>query len=105
MGTYVLSEMRGLTDEIDRVLARELGYEGLLPSLEHAYYSAYKPTGARSGTRRYDPSKAKGRRPIVQVKLRNLVPAVALKTPRRKRSVVVEPGPPVSGRSGHAPAA
>lgn len=54
MGNYVHSEMRDITDEIDRVLARELGYEDLLPALEYAYYCVYKPTGERNGTLRYD---------------------------------------------------
>ncbi|MGW3735047.1 Eco57I restriction-modification methylase domain-containing protein [Streptomyces sp. NPDC005148] len=56
MGNYVLSEMRDITDSIDRILAQELGYEDLLPALEHAYYCAYKPTGDRPGTLRHDPS-------------------------------------------------
>lgn len=57
MGNYVLSEMRDITDQIDLILAQELGYEDLLPALEHAYYCVYKPTGDRPGTLRYDPSK------------------------------------------------
>lgn len=56
MGNYVVSEMRDITDDIDVILARELGYEDLLPALEHAYYCAYKPTGDRPGTLRTDPS-------------------------------------------------
>lgn len=56
MGNYVLSEMRDITDKIDLILARELGYEHLLPALEHAYYCVYKPTGDRPGTLRYDPT-------------------------------------------------
>lgn len=58
MGNYVLSEMRDTTDKIDSILATELGYARLLPALEHAYYCAYKPTGDRPGTLRYDPAKA-----------------------------------------------
>lgn len=56
MGNYVLSEMRDITDKIDLILANELGYEHLLPALEHAYYCVYKPTGDRPGTLRYDPA-------------------------------------------------
>lgn len=56
MGNYVLSEMREITDKIDVILAKELGYEHLLPALEHAYYCVYKPTGDRPGTLRYDPT-------------------------------------------------
>jgi hypothetical protein len=55
MGNYEVSQMRDLTDEIDRVLSRELGYEERLPDLEHAYYSAYKPSGDRPGTLKHDP--------------------------------------------------
>ncbi|MHA7143819.1 Eco57I restriction-modification methylase domain-containing protein [Arthrobacter sp. TmT3-37] len=55
MGTVVLSEMRDITDRIDLVLAREFGYEDLLPKLEHAYACAYKPTGDRPGTQRVNP--------------------------------------------------
>lgn len=58
MGNYVLSEMRDITDQIDAILADELGYNEHLPALEHAYYCAYKPTGDRPGTLRYDPAKA-----------------------------------------------
>jgi hypothetical protein len=58
MGNYVHSEMRDITDEVDAILAEELGYTDLLPVLEHAYYCAYKPTGDRPGTLRYDPAKA-----------------------------------------------
>jgi hypothetical protein len=58
MGNVVISEMRDITDEIDAILADELGYTELLPALEHAYYCVYKPTGDRPGTLRYDPSKA-----------------------------------------------
>ncbi|MFY2791019.1 Eco57I restriction-modification methylase domain-containing protein [Rhodococcus sp. MALMAid1271] len=58
MGNFVLSEMRDITDRIDAILAAELGYSSLLPALEHAYYCAYKPTGDRPGTLRYDPAKA-----------------------------------------------
>ncbi|MCT1605395.1 Eco57I restriction-modification methylase domain-containing protein [Dermacoccus nishinomiyaensis] len=58
MGNYVHSEMRDITDKIDIVLATELGYTRLLPALEHAYYCAYKPTGDRPGTLRYDPAQA-----------------------------------------------
>ncbi|MDT0213938.1 Eco57I restriction-modification methylase domain-containing protein [Rothia sp. ARF10] len=57
MGNVVLSEMRDITDRIDEILAEELGYAELLPALEHAYYCAYKPTGDRPGTLRYDPAK------------------------------------------------
>lgn len=57
MGNYVHAEMRGITDKIDRILASELGYDHLLPSLEHAYYCVYKPTGDRPGTLRHDPAK------------------------------------------------
>lgn len=57
MGNYVHSEMRGITDQIDAILADELGYSDLLPALEHAYYCAYKPTGDRHGTLRYDPAR------------------------------------------------
>lgn len=56
MGNYVHSEMRDITDKIDRMLAEELGYTAQLPVLERAYYSAYKPTGDRPGTLRYDPT-------------------------------------------------
>lgn len=59
MGNYVLSEMRDITDKIDSILATELGYSRLLPALEHAYYCAYKPTGDRPGTLRYDPAKVR----------------------------------------------
>lgn len=55
MGTYVLSEMRNVTDEIDEILASELGFLDLMPALEHAYACAYKPTGERPGTLRTDP--------------------------------------------------
>lgn len=58
MGNFVLSEMRDITDVIDQTLAHELGYEELLPTLEHAYHCVYKPTGDRPGTLRYDPCKA-----------------------------------------------
>ena len=58
MGNFVHSEMRDITDRIDAILASELGYADLLPALEHAYYCAYKPTGDRPGTLRYDPAKA-----------------------------------------------
>lgn len=57
MGNFVHSEMRDITDQIDAILAEELGYTDLLPALEHAYYCAYKPTGDRPGTLRYDPAK------------------------------------------------
>ena len=56
MGNFVHSEMRDITDEIDAILAEELGYSHLLPALEHAYYCGYKPTGDRPGTLRYDPA-------------------------------------------------
>jgi hypothetical protein len=59
MGNFVLSEMRDITDQIDAILAEELGYAELLPALEHAYYCAYKPTGDRPGTLRYDPAKSR----------------------------------------------
>jgi hypothetical protein len=55
MGTVVLSEMRDITDRIDLALAKEFGYEDALPKLEHAYASAYKPTGDRPGTQRVNP--------------------------------------------------
>lgn len=55
MGTYVLSEMRSITDRIDEILAEELEYTSLLPALEHAYACVYKPTGDRPGTLRVDP--------------------------------------------------
>lgn len=58
MGNYVISEMRDLTDEVDLILATELGYENLLPALEHAYYCVYKPTGERPGTLRESPCNA-----------------------------------------------
>lgn len=58
MGNYVVSEMRDITDQIDAIIADELGYTQHLPALEHAYYCAYKPTGDRPGTLRYDPAKA-----------------------------------------------
>ena len=58
MGNYVLSEMRDITDQIDAILAAELGYTEHLAALEHAYYCAYKPTGDRPGTLRYDPAVA-----------------------------------------------
>lgn len=60
MGTYVLAEMRDITDEIDEVIAREVGYSHLLPALEHAYACVYKPTGDRPGTLREDPFKRNG---------------------------------------------
>ncbi|MFC7597578.1 Eco57I restriction-modification methylase domain-containing protein [Terrabacter sp. GCM10028922] len=56
MGNYVHSEMRDITDEVDKLLADDLGYTELLPALEHAYYCVYKPTGDRPGTLRYDPA-------------------------------------------------
>lgn len=56
MGNYVHSEMRDITDKIDRLLAEALGYTAQLPVLERAYYNAYKPTGDRPGTLRYDPT-------------------------------------------------
>lgn len=55
MGNYVLSEMRDITDEIDQIVAEELGFVELLPALEHAYACVYKPTGDRPGTLRHDP--------------------------------------------------
>lgn len=55
MGNYVLSEMRDITDEIDQVIAEELGFLEFLPALEHAYACVYKPTGDRPGTLRHDP--------------------------------------------------
>lgn len=55
MGTYIISEMRDLTDAIDEVIAEELGFTHLLPALEHAYSCVYKPTGDRPGTLRHDP--------------------------------------------------
>lgn len=55
MGNYVLSEMRGITDRVDEVIAEELGFTELLPGLEHAYACVYKPTGDRPGTLRHDP--------------------------------------------------
>lgn len=55
MGTVVLSEMRDITDRIDQALADEFGYTDELPMLEHAYVSAYKPTGDRPGTQRVNP--------------------------------------------------
>lgn len=55
MGNYVLSEMRHITDDIDLVIAQELGFVELLPALEHAYACVYKPTGDRPGTLRRDP--------------------------------------------------
>jgi Eco57I restriction-modification methylase len=55
MGNFVHSEMRDITDKADLVLAKELGYEHLLPSLDHAYHCVYKPTGERNGTLRKDP--------------------------------------------------
>jgi len=55
MGTYVLSEMRDITDRIDEVIAEQLGLTELLPALEHAYACVYKPTGDRPGTLRRDP--------------------------------------------------
>lgn len=57
MGNYVISEMRDLTDQVDLILAREKGYEELLPALEHAYYCVFKPTGDRPGTLRESPCK------------------------------------------------
>ena len=60
MGNYVISEIRYLTDEVDAILARELGYEDCLPALEHAYYSVFKPTGERPGTLRESPCASKG---------------------------------------------
>ena len=58
MGNFVHSEMRDITDQVDAILAEELGYTHLLPALEHAYYCVYKPTGDRPGTLRYDPALA-----------------------------------------------
>lgn len=55
MGTYVLAEMRDLTDPIDEVIADEMGFRDLLPALEHAYSCVYKPTGDRPGTLRRNP--------------------------------------------------
>lgn len=55
MGTYVLSEMRDITDRVDEVIAEELGFTDLLPALEHAYACVYKPTGDRPGTLHHDP--------------------------------------------------
>lgn len=55
MGTYVLSEMRDITDQIDEVIAAELGFIDLLPALGHAYACVFKPTGDRPGTLRVDP--------------------------------------------------
>lgn len=60
MGNYVHSEMRDITDQIDAILASDLGYTDHLPALEHAYYCAYKPTGDRPGTLRYDPAVKAG---------------------------------------------
>lgn len=59
MGTYVLSELRSVTDEIDAVIAEEFGFVQLMPALEHAYACAYKPTGERPGTLRVDPFAGK----------------------------------------------
>lgn len=61
MGNYVHSEMHDITYKIDLALAKELGYEELLPALEHAYYCVYKPTGDRPGTLRESPFAAKGK--------------------------------------------
>ena len=58
MGNYDFSEMRGLTDQIDGLLAREFGYGYLLPALEHAYFAAMKVTGDPTSTIRFDPCKA-----------------------------------------------
>jgi hypothetical protein len=58
MGNYVHSEMRDITDKIDRLLAESFGYVEQLPLLERAYYNAYKPTGDRPGTLRHDPAVA-----------------------------------------------
>ncbi|HEY0225364.1 MAG TPA: hypothetical protein VGC05_03005, partial [Mycobacterium sp.] len=55
MGTYMISEMRDITDDIDAAIASELGFTEFLPALEHAYACAYKPTGDRPGTLRRDP--------------------------------------------------
>ena len=55
MGNFVLSEVREITDRIDQLLARELGYEDALGALEHAYRCVYKPTGERPGTLRESP--------------------------------------------------
>ncbi|WP_298252991.1 hypothetical protein [uncultured Arthrobacter sp.] len=55
MGTYIVSEMRNLTDAVDEVIAAELGFTDLLPALEHAYACTYKSTGNRPGTLRRDP--------------------------------------------------
>lgn len=60
MGTYVLAEMRYITDEIDAVIAKEVGYSRLLPALEHAYACVYKPTGHRPGTLRKNPFENDG---------------------------------------------
>lgn len=64
MGTYVLSEMRGITDAIDQVIAEELGFVELLPALEHAYACVYKPTGDRPGTLREDPFAGAAQLPV-----------------------------------------
>ncbi|QOD94550.1 DNA methyltransferase [Chryseoglobus sp. 28M-23] len=55
MGNYVLSELRNVTDEIDEIIAQELGFADLLPGLEHAYACLFKPTGEGTGTIRHDP--------------------------------------------------
>lgn len=55
MGNVVLSEMRDITDRVDRALAAEFKYLEQLPDLELAYACAYKPTGDRPGTLRRDP--------------------------------------------------
>ena len=58
MGNFVLSEMCDVTEEIDAILADQFSYTDLLPALERAYYCAYRPTGDRPGTLRYDPATA-----------------------------------------------
>jgi hypothetical protein len=56
MGNYVLPELRDVTDKVDHLLAKTLGYEDKLDDLELFYWSFYKPTGERPGTLREIPT-------------------------------------------------
>ena len=56
IGNFVLSGMCDITEDIDAILADQLSYTDLLPALERTHYCAYRPTGDRPGTLRYDPA-------------------------------------------------
>lgn len=58
MGTYVLPELRHITDQADAVLARIYGHADALADLDAFYWSFYKPTGERPGTLRETPDFA-----------------------------------------------